>query len=396
MAILKVKNFGPIGENRDENGNLINDDGFFEVNISPVTVFIGPQASGKSTVAKLYSTFAWLEKAFMQGKESLSSGYDHLSISVSKEYLQYQGIYTYLQEYTDVQYCGLLYNFELKNKSIIVTKPKNSNLYFCPKILYTPAERNLLTVNETESDRMGNLLGAFKTFISRYNLAKIESFKNDEIFDLPISHLKAKYYRSANTINIVNPNKTETPISVSSSGIQSGVPMFVVSKYLAKKYKNFNLKEAIRNASPLLISTYQKNGNDNIFNHFFINIIEEPEQNLFPETQAEVLYELLKCKNANPNNKLIMSTHSPYILMTLNSAILAKAVFDKTGKALDIIPQDKMVSYKDVSAYKFEDGKIISIMDDEYQMIDSAKIDDCSINTAELNEQLRGLMYDKD
>ena len=49
MQRLKVKNFGPIGENQNDK------DGFFTVNISPVTVFIGETASGKSTAAKLCS-----------------------------------------------------------------------------------------------------------------------------------------------------------------------------------------------------------------------------------------------------------------------------------------------------------------------------------------------------
>lgn len=47
MAKLKIKNFGPIQNGFSEN------DGFLE--ISPVTVICGNQATGKSTIAKLYS-----------------------------------------------------------------------------------------------------------------------------------------------------------------------------------------------------------------------------------------------------------------------------------------------------------------------------------------------------
>ena len=394
MAILKIKNFGPISENKDKEGHLIND-GFFEVNILPVTIFIGPQASGKSTVAKLYSTFAWLEKALVQGKEKYEHFNGKNSFIEYASYLKYHGVYHYSHDNTDIEYYGDSYIFRLKENKLFVSKKGNNDNYFCPKIMYIPAERNLLTVNETESDRMTNLLGSFKTFISRYSLAKKKSFKDGEIFNLPISNLKAKYNEFLNTIKIINSDSTETDISVSSSGTQSVVPMFVVSKYLSKRFKEFNLKEAIDTSSPIVIDNYYKSGKENIFNHYFINIVEEPEQNLFPDTQAEVLYELLKCKNANHKNKLIISTHSPYILMALNSAILAKEVFEKTRKTLDTMPPDKMTSYKDVSAYKFENEKIIPIMDDKYQMVDSSKIDDCSINTAELNSQLRGLMYDK-
>lgn len=60
MAKLKIKNFGPIQNGFSEN------DGFLE--ISPVTVICGNQATGKSTIAKLYSTCAWLEKKVDSGE----------------------------------------------------------------------------------------------------------------------------------------------------------------------------------------------------------------------------------------------------------------------------------------------------------------------------------------
>ena len=59
MPQLRIKNFGPIKNGFTENN------GFME--ISPVTVICGNQATGKSTIAKLYSTFTWLEKALQRG-----------------------------------------------------------------------------------------------------------------------------------------------------------------------------------------------------------------------------------------------------------------------------------------------------------------------------------------
>ena len=55
MSKIRIKNFGPIKEGYQEN------DGWLDV--KKVTVFIGNQGSGKSTVAKLISTFSWIEKA---------------------------------------------------------------------------------------------------------------------------------------------------------------------------------------------------------------------------------------------------------------------------------------------------------------------------------------------
>lgn len=55
--------------------------------------------------------------------------------------------------------------------------------------------------------------------------------------------------------------------------------------------------------------------------------LEEPEENLFPKTQAEVVYRLLEdIFSPNRENSLFMATHSPYILYALNNAILANIV----------------------------------------------------------------------
>ena len=59
MSRIKIKNFGPIRE------GFVDNDGWMD--IEKVTVFIGDQGSGKSTVAKWISTFSWLEKSRHRG-----------------------------------------------------------------------------------------------------------------------------------------------------------------------------------------------------------------------------------------------------------------------------------------------------------------------------------------
>ena len=53
MSKIRIKNFGPIKDGYLEN------DGWLD--IKKMSVFIGDQGSGKSTVAKLISSFMWLE-----------------------------------------------------------------------------------------------------------------------------------------------------------------------------------------------------------------------------------------------------------------------------------------------------------------------------------------------
>jgi len=65
MNKIRIKNFGPIKEGYLEN------DGWMD--IKKVTVFIGSQGSGKSTVAKLFSTLSWLEKDMTRGITTLEN-----------------------------------------------------------------------------------------------------------------------------------------------------------------------------------------------------------------------------------------------------------------------------------------------------------------------------------
>ena len=62
MAQIRLSDFGPIIKGYTENEGYID--------FKKVTVFIGDQGMGKSTLAKLYSLFSWLEKAVYQGKLS--------------------------------------------------------------------------------------------------------------------------------------------------------------------------------------------------------------------------------------------------------------------------------------------------------------------------------------
>ncbi len=59
MSKIRTKNFGPLKEGYKEN------DGWLEVNT--VTLFIGNQGSGKSTVAIPISTMIWIANALVRG-----------------------------------------------------------------------------------------------------------------------------------------------------------------------------------------------------------------------------------------------------------------------------------------------------------------------------------------
>lgn len=160
MPIIKIKNFGPITENRDANGTLI-DNGCFTVDIKPVCIFIGPQASGKSTITKLYSMFSWLEKTFVRTPQPIT-----LSTAIFHVMCEQQEIGEYVSKKSYILYKGDAFTFEYNGEKNLFKKRKNAgkkNPYTLPKIQYISSARNLLTILhqitlDSTIDKKGNTI----------------------------------------------------------------------------------------------------------------------------------------------------------------------------------------------------------------------------------------------
>ena len=73
-------------------------------------------------------------------------------------------------------------------------------------------------------------------------------------------------------------------------------------------------------------------------NLFFLNFVEEPEQNLFLESQMKNVAFLLKAANVNDENKIVMTTHSPYVLSYIT---LAAKSYELMNKGINVIQHEK-------------------------------------------------------
>ena len=385
MAKLRVKNFGPIKEGCSEN------DGFME--ITPVTVICGNQATGKSTIAKLYSTLTWLEKSLVKtglGENNIPNP-DFIS------FCSQQRLQEYFTDSTEIEYVGQTCTFSFKNNTFSqeIAKDFNNSLlsYKRPKIMYIPAERNLLTVVDNADD-IGNLPLMLSILLEEYNKAK--KYSESGLFDLPISNVKLQYDRQTLSTKVLTENGT-VDILNSSSGIQSIAPVSLVTKFLAndvsddflKNIKRLSvnernkIKEWLRQGDSQLgreimvshfeqllygqkISDSAKEKLSSLlhffFNTCFINIVEEPEQNLYPESQGKVLFELLECMNTNEHNQLMITTHSPYMLSYLTQCAKAAELLEKgvpAEKIGKIVPVNSVIAGEKISIYETkEDGSI--------------------------------------
>ena len=419
MSRIKIKNFGPIRE------GFVDNDGWMD--IEKVTVFIGDQGSGKSTVAKLISTFSWLEKSLHRGDIKV----EQLNVSVFETLCKQQELGEYFSENTLLCFEGDVFDFECDAKNKIFKgkahHPKNDQ-YILPKIQYFSAARNLLTIlysistqNIVDKDgniieRSSNIPFMVRDLNKEYLRALAELAKNG--FSLPLNETSVYYQNHSTSIKAKG---KAISMSAASSGIQSITPLLLVSHFLSEEVTT-NILDRIQDIDDSRKKQIENNlakGDASIVEKYrqlcnfgkgilakedavlltkklkqyipssFINIVEEPEQNLFPTSQQEVTNSLLEYNNAVKENKLIISTHSPYILTSLNNSIFAEEVFEKTGKEIVSYGKNRRVAYADVSAFKFENGKIISIKDEETRLINADAIDGCS---AKINSDFDALL----
>lgn len=107
-------------------------------------------------------------------------------------------------------------------------------------------------------------------------------------------------------------------------------------------------------------------------------IIEEPESHLFPDAQKLMTEFISLAKNGG--NKVLLTTHSPYILGTINNMLYANRISKKIDKSevAKIINPLKWLQFEKLSAYYVESGVIRSCLDKEFESIDNEVIDGAS------------------
>ena len=373
MSKIKLKNFGPIKEGYQE------DDGWFD--IKKVTVFIGNQGSGKSTIAKLISTFTWIEKALY--KQLVKKSEVTRKSKFENYYCEYQNLKNYFNHETEIQFEGIAYKFHYKNGRLSIDEVKGHK-YLVPKIMYVPAERNFVSA-VAQPEKLKYLPKTLYTFLEEFERSKNELI---DFLYLPINNLRFSHDNKKGISKIIG-DDYDLPLYEASSGLQSSIPLFLVSKNLAEGIdrisdnsiskvsleemqtlririlsliRNEKLTEEIRNQAIELLSSVTKND-------CFINVVEEPEQNLFPSSQRSILNSLLEFNSINEGNMLVMTTHSPYLINYLTLAVEANKLKSKVNteelasKLNKIVPLNSTLNGNDLVVYQLDEknGQIMKL-----------------------------------
>lgn len=391
-ATIEIRNIGPIKNT-----------GKFELN--KVNVFMGPQSSGKSTIAKIISQCYWYEKNYLlTGDEYYFYGGLIDFHRMDENYFTDDSEIIYESQWTKIIFRGK----GKKSKTVIKKKETQKDIYRNLKIEYVPSERNFAAAIpnlERYNESYDNIIN----FLNDWMSFKVTLTK-DKKFSSPLKSIDVKYrYDAATKEDVLTlSNKGTILLQRASSGQQSITPLLVVCEYMFHELYNQKRnpspaeKKHIQDLLPknmkedynwvIDMQNFQQNGKQTknattideiktkIWNeigfstdyHFSSIIIEEPEQNLFPETQKELIYHLLESMQlGNKSHSLLLTTHSPYVLYALNNCMMGDLVNNQITdkKEKEEFLSNKFLSMKSwinpqlISIWEIVSGKIRSIQD---------------------------------
>lgn len=409
MAHITIKNVGPIKE--------------VSFDLNKINVFMGPQSSGKSTIAKIVSYCSWFEKNIILHTSKEPDFFEELISfhNIEDSYFSSDSRIQY-----DSEVCKIDFTWGDDENSEVKVTLGNGNIFRNRKIMYIPAERNFVTLpglgkyNETRD----NIL----SFMYEWFLAKKDlSAKNT--FPMPIEGLgdvSFYYDKEADSDNVNIGDGKEVRLNHASSGLRSCIPLLVVFNYIVDSIYNtrrtqtpfeivdieeklkivktesedttedirsqmaklkaqvdemsktiqttrdLDLKETIRkNFNETLLSIQERLANIlGLYSDYYYSqvIIEEPELNLFPKTQQELVYYMISTLNRiNREHQLVITTHSPFILFAINNCMMGGLVGDKihSNERERIASYPAWIKPSDVSIYEIHDGRIKCIQDED-------------------------------
>ena len=182
--------------------------------------------------------------------------------------------------------------------------------------------------------------------------------------------LRGSYLRKRDRDFLSVVDGREVPITNCSSGQQEALPVSLILKYL-----------------PYLT---QRQG--------FTLYLEEPEAHLFPKAQREILeLSVLAFKAAQGRLQPVITTHSPYLLTALNNLLQAgRLLHERPELAQDLdqlVPQSQIMDAEHVAAFAISQAGCEEIINRDEGLISADFIDEVSTDLAVQFDQILDLIY---
>lgn len=396
-----------------------------ELTCTQFMAFIGFQASGKSTIAKVIFFFQTIKddiytlteeiayKAYHDSSSQPTSFKNQLIVALREKFMRVFGSSWAMDKDMRLEYYFTPTNYiiiSLKNdlyKNYIWIEFSHDFTHFLNKynapvqsnalgiyksirqeleadiqtflgnaldVVYIPAGRSMLTLlsqqlsyiyTTMKDDQKRTLDYCTQNYIERILSLKAQfsqglealetlAIKNripqsalDLALNLSQKILRGKYYFSDTEERIAISNDKYVKINFASSGQQESVWILNLLYYYLLRAKHVMF------------------------------IIEEPESHLFPESQKYIT-ELIALI-ANFGHSVVITTHSPYVLGTLNNLLYAsQAPSDKADAASHIISKHFWIDPNSFRAWFVRNHVIENCVDPDINLIQNEKIDEIS------------------
>lgn len=398
---------------------------YCDLEINDFMVFTGPQAAGKSTIAKSIFFFNNIKnlmlmqfnKRFLGENITLNLSFENRLIrEIRSNFLQTFGTTWCMDNDMSMEY---YYTDTVYIKISLKNNPVSLNyiwIDFSEKLSaflnsYDAVQLDLLTHardNEAIKKSIEALFGnseeiiyipagrSMMTLFSSQLMFMYSVMSDDQKRSLDyctqnylerIMQLKPSF---SNSVQTLIKNKIElTDIKIDKENLQQCADL--MRQILQGEYRNIDGEERLQVAQKRYVKiNFASSGQQeavwilNVVFYYLLNnkkaffIIEEPESHLFPNAQKLIAEFISLAKNGG--NKVLLTTHSPYILGTINNMLYANRISKEVGrkKLAKIIHPLKWIDFQKMSAYYVDAGSIQSCMDTEFEEIDNDVIDDAS------------------
>lgn len=334
-----------------------------DIDLKQISVIIGPQSLGKSTILKVASYCTWVEKNIeLQQDPSLFDGEKFIQPLMTfhkmGDYFNANSRISYESDYMRFSYNHLKKTFSFEWKEARWN-------YRRTKISYIPSERNLVAVipNWFEISLEQNNI---RSFMTEWETARRATTTLLDVLHLNVSY---RYDPDLKKDMVKIQDGSTMDITDISSGLQSLIPLYVHLNYLNSSlahsgspskivgdWVNEELRNSIyeelfvkkgrtevveynadpdiqtdKNPVPMLYGRYYGEDRlvfshasdiddfEKILNQYVLTdhcdiFLEEPENNLFPPTQAGLTNWIIDLANGEHANSFFIATHSPYVL----------------------------------------------------------------------------------
>ncbi len=384
MRHLVIRNVGPVKD--------------VDIDLKRFNVIIGPQSSGKSTVAKILSTCEWVEKEVATTRDENAIGGKDDFKRLVENFHKMEGYFdTVAPSFIFYETDCVQITYDADGFRVVL---KKQSVYHRQKICYIPSERNMITLPELNGFefRTTNL----RSFLFDWYRAR-EFYTPDnkaDILGLGMQYYYNKDLQSKNDrVQHVNGETYDISLSNSSSGLQSVVPLIVMLQYYSEQYfaeydskKSFEQEVKLNKTrraltheivlesyrpgfsedeSAELIKEFNEklHMNDSVAVDIFKRynevcdrlmipdrttfIVEEPEQNLYPCTQVALLEVMMALCSSSLGHGFTVTTHSPYLLNYLN--VLVMRSYKNVAGKVKVNPDNLQV-------YAMQDGRMFDMM----------------------------------